>query len=209
MCNIIERNSNCKLRSLSLNTAYIYSAVMLQNNTLCYGKAKAGASDFPRPGFIDTIESLVDLVEGILRNTYAGVLYAYIEIVGIRIDRDKDFSVIPVILDGVLNKVRDDHDHLDFVDLRVNLSHTDHCQFDVSFLRDWSKPSKDHLDHLVDIALLDIETGVFPVHTNKGEQFRYDLVFAVHLIFDIDHELPVHLNRHIFLLHQGICQNFH
>ena len=77
--------------------------MMLQNNALCYGKTKAGASDFPRSGFIDAVESLVDLVKGILRNTHSGVLDADIEIIGIRIDRDADFSVVPVIFDGVLH----------------------------------------------------------------------------------------------------------
>ena len=110
--------------------------------------------------------------------------------------------MIPVIFDRVFHEVRNDHDHLDLIDLRVDLSHTDHSQLDVPLLRDGAKSSEDKLNHFIDVALLDIEPGVLPVHADKGEQFRNDLVFAVYLVLDVDHELPVHLDRNIFLLHQ-------
>ena len=141
---------------------------MLQNDTLCNGKAKAGASDFPRPGFVDAVESFIDLVKGILRDTDARILDAYVEIVGISVDRNAHFSVIPVVFDSVLHEVCDHHDHLDLIDLRVYLPHADHSQLNIPLLRNGTESSEYQLDHLIDIAFLNIEPGILPVHPDKG-----------------------------------------
>ena len=209
MSHVSERDRYCKLRSLAFNTADIYSAVMLQNDAFCNGKTKAGAPDLPRPGFVDAVESFVDLIKGVLRNSDTRILDTDIEIIGISVDRNADFPVIPVILDRVLHEIGDHHDHLDLVDLRVYLSHADHRQLDIPLLRNRTESSEYQFDHLIDVAFFNIQSGILPVHSDKGEKLCYDLIFSIHLILDVDHELPVHLNRHIVLLHQRIRQDFH
>ena len=182
---------------------------MLQYDALRDRKAQACSADFSGPGFVHAVEPLIDLIEGLLGDTYAGVLDAHIEIVEIRIDRHSYLAVVPVVLDGVLHQVRDDHGHLDLVDLRDDFTHADHRQLYVSFLRDGPDPAKDQLHHLIDIGLLDAELGVLAVHAHKCEEFRDDLVLAVDLILYIHHKFPVHFYRDIVLLDQGVGQDLH
>ena len=209
MGHISKRNRHRELGALAENTLDIDRAVVLQDNTLGDGKAKARSADFSRSGFVDPVESLVDLVEGILRDSDAGVLDTDVKVVGIRVDGHSDFAVIPVVFDRIFDQVCNHHDHLDLVDLGVDLSHADHRQLDVSFLRDRPEPVQDQLYHFVYAALLDVELGVLSVHAHQGEQLCDDLVFAVDFVFNIDHEFPVHLDRYIFLLHERVRQDFH
>ena len=209
MGHISERNGHRELGALAQDTLHVDRAVVLQDDALCNGKTKACSADFSRPGFVDPVESLINLVQGILRDADACVLNTDIEVVGIRVDGHSDLAVVPVVFDRVLDQVCDDHDHLDLVDLGVDFSHADHCQLDVSFLRDRSEPVQDQFDHFVYVALFDVELGILPVHAHQREQFRDDLVFAVDFVFDIDHEFPVHLYGNVFLLHERIRQNLH
>ena len=174
--------------------------MVLQDYALCDRKAKACSADLSGSRFIYPVESFVDLIEGILRDPDAGIFHADIAVVEIRIDGHPHFSVVPVVFDGVFNKICDDHSHLDLIDLRVDLAHTDHSQFDISLLRDRPYSSKDQLHHLIDVGILDIELGIFAVHADKCEQLRNDLVLPVDLVLYVDHEFPVHFDRDIFLL---------
>ena len=135
MRHIGERNSHGKLGSLSKDALDVDRAVVLQYDALGNGEAQTGPADFPGSGFVDAIEPLIDLIKGILRDSDTGILDTDIEVIGICIDRHPDFAVVPVILYGVLNEVRNDHDHLDLIDLRIDFSHADHRQLYVSFLR--------------------------------------------------------------------------
>ena len=172
MRHVGEGTGHCELSALSEDTLNINSPVMLQDNTLCNGKAKACSADFPRPGFVDPVEPLIDLVQGVLRNTHARVLNTDIEVVGIGVERHSDFSVIAIVLDRVLDQICDDHDHLNFVDLGINFPHADHCQLYISFLRDGSHSPEDQLDHLVDVAFLYVEFGILPIHAHQSKQLR-------------------------------------
>ena len=183
--------------------------MVLQHNALCDGKAKTRAADFLGPGFVDAVESVVYFVKRVLRNADSGVLDADIEIVGIRVDRNSHFAVVPVVLDRILNEIGDDHVHLHLIDLRIDIPDTHHRKFDVPFLRDRPDSSKHKLDHLIDVYFFDIELGVLAVHPDEGQKLRDDLVLPVHLVFDIDHKLAVHLDRNVVLLHEGIRQHFH
>ena len=110
--------------------------------------------------------------------------------------------MVPIIFHCVFNEVCDDHYHLDLIDLRIDFSHADHSQLDISFLRDGSESVQDQLDHLVHVALFDVELRILSIHPNECEQLRYDLIFTVNFVLDVDHEFPVHLDRNIFLLNQ-------
>ena len=117
--------------------------------------------------------------------------------------------MIPVIFDCVLHKIGDDHDHLGLIDFRIYFSHTDHGQLNIPLLCDGPDSFQDQFAHFIDIALLNVQLGVFAVHADKREQFRNDLVLSVHLIFDIFHELAVHFHGRIVHLQQGIGQDLH
>ena len=206
---ISEGACHRELGAFSENTLHIDRAVMLQYDALCDGQSQTGAANFLGPGLVDAVESLIYFVQRVLRDAHAGILHADIEIIGIGIDRNSHFAVISVVFDRVLHKIRDDHVHLHLVDLRVDISHADHRQFDISLLGDRPHSSKDQLHHSVDIGLLDVEFGILPVHSHQCQQLGDDLVLPVHLILDIDHELAVHFHGNIVLLYQGVSQDFH
>ena len=182
---------------------------MLQHNAFCDRKTQTRAADFLRPGFVDAVKSLIYFVKGVLRNSDACIFHADVEVIGIRIDRDSHFSVIPVILDSVLDEIGDDHVHLDLIDLRIDVPDTDHRQFDIAFLRDRPDSVEHQLDHFVYIYFFDIELGILAVHPDQREELRDDLVLPVNFVFDIHHKLAVHGNRNIILLHKGVRQDFH
>ena len=157
MRHIAQGHGDGKSGALTQNTLHVDGAVVLQDDALCDGKTKSRASHFSGSGFIDAIEPVVDLVQGILRDADTGILHNDIEVVGIRVDRHAHLSVIPVVLDRVLNEVGDHHGHLDLIDLRVDVPHADQRQLDVPVLRDGTDAAENGLDHLVDIDVLEIE----------------------------------------------------
>ena len=209
MSNISQRHSHCKLGAFAENTLNIDRAVVLQDNTFGDGETESCAANLSGSGFIYSVETIIDLVEGVLRNSDAGIFHTDVEVIGIRVDSKADFAVIPIVFDGVFHKICDDHCHLGLIDLRVYFSHADHSQLNITLLRNGPDPSQDQLAHLIDIALLNIEFGVLAVHTDKSEKLCNDLVLSVHFVLDIFHELAVHLNRDIIHLKQRIGQNFH
>ena len=79
MRHVGEGTGHRELSALSEDTLNINSPVMLQDNTLCNGKAKACSADFPRPGFVDPVEPLIDMLLGLLRDPHSVVLYGKIE----------------------------------------------------------------------------------------------------------------------------------
>ena len=204
-----ERYSHCELSPLSQDTLHIDGTVVLQDNTLRDRETESGPADLPGTGLIDAVKALVDLVERVLRNADAGVFDTHIEVIRIRIDRHSHFTVIPVVFDRILDKIGDDHIHLDVIDLRVYFSHADHGQLNIPLLGDRPHPAQDHLDHLIDIRLFDVQLGILAVHADQRQKLRDDLVLPVHLILDVHHELSVHFHRDIILRDKRVRQNFH
>ena len=182
---------------------------MLQDDALGDGQSESCSADFPRPGLVDAVESLIYFVQRILRDPDAGILDAHIEVIGIRIDRHSHLAVVSVVLDGILYKIRDDHGHLDFVDLRIDLPDADHSELDIPLLGNGADPSEDQLHHFIDVDLLDAELGILAVHSDQRKKLRDDLVLSVDLVLDVHHKLPVHLDRHVLLLHEGVGQDLH
>ena len=81
-----KRDLYRKYTALTLLGTNRDGTLMHDDRTLCDGKAQACSSDLPGVGFVHSVKSLVDMSQGILRNTYTGIMYLKGKILMVRIE---------------------------------------------------------------------------------------------------------------------------